>query len=74
MPLRARRRRCSALRRAILPDLVNGKAALSPQMALRIETAAGVPMVTLSRMQAWHDGHVIRRRAAEIDVKSYEPG
>ena len=61
------------MRRATLSDLVNGKEALSPEMALRIEKAFGVSMDTLLRMQAWHDSHVMRQRAAEIDVKRYEP-
>ena len=62
------------VRRATLSDLVNGKAALSPEMALRIEKAFGVSMDTLLRMQAWHDSHTMRQRAGEIDVKRYEPG
>ena len=61
------------VRRATLSDLVNGKAALSPEMALRIEKAFGVSMDTLLRMQAWHDCHAMRQRAGEIDVKRYEP-
>jgi plasmid maintenance system antidote protein VapI len=42
---------------ATLSDLVNEKAALSPEMALRVEKAFGVSMGTLLRMQAWHDGY-----------------
>jgi plasmid maintenance system antidote protein VapI len=42
-------------------------------MALRIEKAFGVSMDTLLRMQAWHDGYVMRQRADEIDVKRHEP-
>jgi addiction module HigA family antidote len=61
------------VRRATLSDLVNGKAALSPEMALRIEKAFGISMDTLLHMQAWHDSHSMRRRAGEIDVKRYEP-
>jgi addiction module HigA family antidote len=61
------------VRRATLSDLVNEKAALSPEMALRIEKAFGVSMDTLLRMQAWHDSHTMRERAGEIDVKRYEP-
>ena len=61
------------VRRATLSDLVNGKAALSPEMALRIEKAFGVSMDTLLRMQAWYDSHAMRQRAGEIDVKRYEP-
>ncbi len=61
------------VRRATLSDLVNEKAALSPEMALRIEKAFGVSMDTLLRMQAWHDSHAMRERASQIDVKRYEP-
>lgn len=60
------------VRRATLSDLVNGKAALSPEMALRIEKAFGISMDTLLRMQAWYDSHTMRARADEIDVKRYE--
>jgi addiction module HigA family antidote len=49
------------VRRATLCDLVNGKAVLSPGMALRIEKAFGVSMDTLLRMQAWHDSHAMRQ-------------
>jgi addiction module HigA family antidote len=69
----ARAARILGVRRATLSDLVNGKAALSPEMALRIEKAFGVSMDTLLRMQAWHDTHAMRHRAGEIDVKRYEP-
>jgi addiction module HigA family antidote len=61
------------VRRATLSDLVNGKAALSPEMALRIEKAFGVDMDTLLRMQAWHDANAMRRRAGEINVRRYQP-
>ncbi len=61
------------VRRATLSDLVNGKAGLSPEMALRIEKAFGVSMDTLLRMQAWHDSYAMRQRADEIQVKRYEP-
>jgi hypothetical protein len=45
-------------------DLVNGNAALSPEMALRIEKAFGVSMDTLLRMQAWHDAtHPLLRKS-----------
>jgi addiction module HigA family antidote len=48
------------VRRATLSDLVNGKSALSPEMALRIEKAFDVSMDTLLRKQAWHDSHALR--------------
>ena len=41
-------------------------------MALRIEKAFGLSMDTLLRMHAWCDGHTMRQRAGEIDVKRYE--
>jgi plasmid maintenance system antidote protein VapI len=52
---------------------VDSKAALSPEMALRIEKAFGASMDTLLRMQAWHDSHAMRQRAGQIDVARYEP-
>lgn len=61
------------VRRATLSDLVNGNAALSPEMALRIEKAFGVDMDMLLRMQAWHDAHTMRQKAGDIDVKRYQP-
>jgi plasmid maintenance system antidote protein VapI len=45
------------------------RAALSLEMALRIENAFGVSMDTLLRMQASHDRHAMRQRADEIDVE-----
>jgi addiction module HigA family antidote len=59
------------VRRATLSDLVNEKAALSPEMALRIEKAFGVSMDTLLPLQAWHDVFTMRGRADTIDVKPY---
>ena len=61
------------VRRATLSDLLNAKASISPEMALRIEKAFDVSMDTLLRLQAWHDAHAMRRRADEIDVKRYVP-
>ena len=57
------------VRRATLSDLVNGKAALSPEMALRIEKAFGVKMETLLELQTWRDAHMMRQWTGEIDVK-----
>ena len=61
------------VRRATLSDLLNEKAALSPEMALRIEKAFGLDMETMLRMQAWHDTAAMRERAGEFDVARYEP-
>jgi antitoxin HigA-1 len=61
------------VRRATLSDLVNSHAALSPEMALRVEMAFGINMDMLLRMQALHDAHAIRQRAGEIHVTPYQP-
>jgi addiction module HigA family antidote len=60
------------VRRATLSDLLNGKAALSPDMALRIEKAFGTDMDHLLRMQVAHDVSQSRQRK-DVDVKRYEP-
>ena len=61
------------VRRATLSDLLNGRAALSPEMALRIEKAFDVGMDLLLQMQAWYDTARMRARASEISVRRYEP-
>lgn len=61
------------VRRATLSDLLNGNAALSAEMALRIEKAFGIDMETLLHLQTWYDIDAVRRRANEIDVKRYRP-
>ena len=60
------------VRRATLSDLLNGKATLSPDMALRIVKAFGTDMDHLLRMQVAYDVAQSRRRK-DIDVKRYEP-
>ncbi len=61
------------VRRATLSDLINGNAALSAEMALRIEKAFGVKMETLLNMQAWYDAYTMRQHAGEIEVNPYRP-
>ena len=61
------------VRRATLSPLLNGNAALSPEMALRMEKAFGVSMDLLLRMQAWHDAARMRARESEITVQRYDP-
>ena len=61
------------VRRATLSDLLNGNAALSPEMALRIEKAFGLSMDMLLRMQAWHDASRMRARSNDIRVGRYQP-
>ena len=65
--------RILGVRRATLSDLLHGKAALSPEMALRVEKAFGVSMDLLLRMQAWHDATRMRARSDEIVVRRYQP-
>jgi addiction module HigA family antidote len=69
----ARAAQILGVRRATLSNLVNCSAALSPEMALRIEKAFGVDMEMLLRMQAWHDAYTMRQRSAEIEVQRFEP-
>ena len=61
------------VRRATLSALLNGNAALSPEMALRLEKAFGVGMDLLLRMQAWYDASQMRARADKIKVRRYKP-
>ena len=59
------------VRRATLSDLLSGKAALSAEMALRIEKAFGPDMDHLLRMQLAYDVAEIRQHSRVIDVKRY---
>src|SRR2546430_8689387 len=55
--------------RPALSSLLNGKADLSGDMALRIEKAFGVKMDTLMRMQSAYDIAQIRKREKDIRVR-----
>lgn len=59
--------------RPTLSSLLNGKADLSGDMALRIEKAFGVKMDTLMRMQSSFDIARTRTRESHIKVRRYEP-
>src|SRR6266404_2151277 len=59
--------------RPALSSLLNGKANLSGDMALRIEKAFGVKMDTLMRMQASYDISQTRKREKEIRVRRFHP-
>ena len=61
------------VRRATLSDLLHGKAALTAEMALRIEKAFGPDMNHLLRMQLAYDVAKTRRSAERIGVKRYVP-
>jgi len=59
--------------RQALSDLLNCHAALSPDMALRLEKAFGVSMETLMRMQTSYEIVKARQREGAIDVQPYKP-
>lgn len=61
------------VRRATLSDLLTGKAALSAEMALRIEKAFGPDMDHLLRMQLAYDVAKTRQNSSGITVKRYVP-
>lgn len=61
------------VRRATLSDLLHGKSALTPEMAMRIEKAFGPNMDHLLRMQLAYDVAKTRDHAQEILVKRYVP-
>jgi len=57
--------------RPALSSLLNGKADLSGDMALRIEKAFGVRMDTLMRMQSAYDIAQARKREKQIYVRRF---
>jgi len=61
------------VRRATLSDLLHGKAALTPEMALRIEKAFGPDMDHLLRMQLAYDVAKTLEHSLDIAVKQYVP-
>ncbi|MGQ0559492.1 MAG: HigA family addiction module antitoxin [Sphingosinicella sp.] len=58
--------------RATLSTLLNERANLSPEMALRIEKAFGVSMDTLMRMQNSYDIARARKRESTIKVTPFK--
>jgi addiction module HigA family antidote len=61
------------VRRATLSDVANGHAAVSAEMALRIEKAFGVSLDLLLRLQAGYDAALARKQAGKVKVKRYQP-
>ncbi|MDE0522583.1 MAG: HigA family addiction module antitoxin [Boseongicola sp.] len=59
--------------RPALSNLLNGNAALSPAMAMRIEKAFQTDASTLLGMQARHDEFLARAREDDIAVRAYVP-
>ncbi|MGH6890253.1 MAG: HigA family addiction module antitoxin [Rhizomicrobium sp.] len=58
--------------RAALSALLNERAHLSPDMALRVEKAFGVSMDTLMRMQNSYDIAQARKREGKIKVPPFK--
>ena len=61
------------MRRATLSDLLHGKAALTPEMALRIEKAFGLDMDAFSACSSLTDVAQTRRPSRGIAIKRYVP-
>ncbi|TCP30717.1 HigA family addiction module antitoxin [Sphingomonas sp. BK235] len=55
--------------RQALSTLLNGRADLSPEMAIRFEKVFGLNAETMLRMQLAWDIRQVRERADEIDVE-----
>ena len=63
--------RILGITRPALSALLNERASLSSELALRIEKAFGVSMDTLMRMQNSYDIAQARKRENEIDVARF---
>ena len=61
------------VRSTALSDLLHSKAALTPEMALRIEKTFGPDMDLLLRMQLAYDVAKMRQHARDIPIKRYVP-
>jgi addiction module HigA family antidote len=61
------------VRRTTLSDLLHCNAALTPDMALRIEKAFGPAMDHLPRMQLAHDVSRTSAHAADLSIERYVP-
>jgi addiction module HigA family antidote len=60
-----------SVRRATLSDLINGKAALTAEMAMRIHKAFGPDVGHMLRMQVAYEVAQVHKRAKAIKVKRY---
>lgn len=59
--------------RPALSNLLNGKAALSPEMAARLEKTFKYPLKELMEMQARYEGAQAKQKMAPADTKAYVP-
>jgi addiction module HigA family antidote len=64
--------RALGVTRPALSALLNERASLSPEMALRIEKVFGVSMDTLMRMQTSYDIARARKRGGDIELAPFE--
>jgi addiction module HigA family antidote len=64
--------RALGVTRQALNNVVNGKAAISPEMAIRLDKAFGGGAEVWLRMQASYDLAQAMKRASEIKVKRIE--
>lgn len=58
--------------RPALSKLLNARASLSPEMALRFEKAFGLKIDTLLRMQTSYDIAQVRKTANKLKVRCYK--
>jgi addiction module HigA family antidote len=63
--------RVLGVRRATLSAVVNARAALSPDLALRIEKAFGPKVDLMLRIQAAYDAAQVRKRSKDIKIRRY---
>lgn len=61
------------VRRATLSVLLNGQAALSPEMALRFEKVFDVNMEMMLKMQAAYETAQMRKQADKLNVNRFVP-
>jgi antitoxin HigA-1 len=59
--------------RKALSERLNGHAGISPEMAVRLSKAFGGSTESWLTQQMQYDLAQIQKRAAEIDVRRYEP-
>ena len=58
--------------RQALSNVLNGKAAISPEMAIRLSKAFGSTAETWLQMQVAYDLAQVRKRENEIKVRRYD--
>lgn len=59
--------------RTTLSRLINGRAGISPEMAIRLSKAFGSSPGAWIRLQAAYDIAQANARAAEIEIERYQP-